>query len=133
MTALFDDIINQFGRSMGMHDLALSENGVLVLGMGPLGRLAFELIGELRDDMSMSLTRRVDFQDGRAPSRLMELCHYRTHAPFPVRCGLTRMNDLIFAVRMETHEFTLPNLHNALDWLVGLHQQSEAFAPPARN
>lgn len=133
MTALFDDIIDQFGRSIGIQDLALREAGALVLDMQQQGRLSFELIGERREEVSISLTRRVDFQDDRAPSRLLELCHYRAPAPFPVRCGLTRMNDLIFAVRMETHEFTLPNLHAALDWLSSLHQQSEAFVSLARN
>lgn len=127
MTALFDDIIDQFGRSIGMRGLALREHGALVLNIRPTGRLAFELVGECRDDVSISLTRHVEFRDSRVPERLLELCHYRSPAPFPVRCGLTRIGDLIFAVRMGAREFSLPHLHSALDFLWVLHQRSEAF------
>ena len=45
---LCDDVIEQFGRSIGIEGLQLRENGALVLDMGRLGRLAFELVGERR-------------------------------------------------------------------------------------
>jgi type III secretion system chaperone SycN len=133
MTALLDDIINQFGRSIGIEDLALRENGSVVLDMQQMGKLSFELIGERREEISVSLTRRVDFDDSRAPAKLMELCHYRNAPPFAVRAGLTSAGDLTFAVGMESSDFTLPNLNTAIETLIAFHQQSEAFVSLSRN
>ena len=130
---LCDDVIGQFGRSIGIEGLQLRDNGTLVLDMQRLGKLAFELVGERREDISMSLTHRVELSDERACSRILELCHYREPAPFPTHAGLTRKGDLIFAVGMEASEFTLPNLHEALDWLISLQERSESFASPARS
>jgi len=132
MTSLLDDIITQFGRSLGMEDLALRDGGTVVLDMQQMGTLAFELIGERREDISVSLTRRVDFDDSRVPAKLMELCHYRNAPLFPIRAALTRAGDLTFAVGMEAGEFTLPNLNTAVEALIIFHQQSEAFVSPSR-
>lgn len=124
---LIDETVREFGRSIGMEDLALRDDGSLVLDMQRLGRLALELVGPRREDVSLSLSRRIEPPDDASCARLLELCHYRTPAPWPVRAGLTRAGDLIFAVRLETFDFTLPNVHKALDWLDGLHQQSDSF------
>lgn len=124
---LIDETVREFGRSIGMEDLALRDDGSLVLDMQRLGRLALELVGPRREDVSLSLSRRIEPPDDASCARLLELCHYRTPAPWPVRVGLTRAGDLIFAVRLETFDFTLPNVHKALDWLDGLHQQSDSF------
>ncbi len=129
---LQDDIIDQFGRSIGMQGLRLRDDGALRLDMQQLGSLAFELVGEHRDDVAVSLTRRVEMTDDSATERILELCHYRAPAPFPVRAGLTQAGHLIFAVRLETSEFTLPGLHQALDLLTRLHDQSASFVRPAR-
>ena len=120
---LIDDTVAEFGRSIGMEDLRLREDGAVVLDIKQIGTLALELIGERREDVSLSLARRIEPPDDAACLRALELCHYRAPTRWPVRAGLTGRGDLIFAVRMETSDFTLPNLHQALDWLDGLHQQ----------
>lgn len=123
---LIDETIAEFGRSIGMEDLALREDGSLVLDMQQLGSLAIELIGERREDLSLSLSRRIQPPDENACVRILELCHYRSPAAWPVRAGFNGAGDLLFAVKMGTFDFTLTNLHQALDWLDGLHQQSDA-------
>lgn len=128
---LIADTLAEFGRSIGMSDLALREDGTLVLDMERLGTLAFELIGENREAVSLSLMRRIEPPDAAACSRLLELCHYRNPAPFPVRAGLAREGELLFAIRMDAYQFTLPNVHQALDWLTGLQDQSSHFTRPA--
>lgn len=124
---LIDDAVAEFGRSIGMERLALRENGSLVLDMQALGRLAIELIGERREDVSLSLIRQVQTPDDKACERLLELCHYRAPAPFPVRAGLTNQGQLMFAVRMDVSQFTVPNIHQALQWITGLHDQSSSL------
>ena len=128
---VIDEVIREFGRSIGMEVLALREDGALVLDMQRLGTLAIELIGERREDLSLSLSRRITPPDEAACSRLLEMCHYRSAFTWPVRAGLTSSGDLLFAIRIETADLTLPNLHQSLDWLDGLHQQSDAFVRPA--
>lgn len=129
---LLDDIIEKFGSSIGMQGLRLRDNGSLRLDMQQLGTLAFELVGPYRDEVAVSLTRQVETTDDNAAGRILELCHYRAPAPFPARAGLTRSGHLIFAIRMDTSEFTLPGLHQALDHLTSLHEHSASFVRPAR-
>lgn len=124
---LIEETIREFGHSIGMEDLRLRDEGTLVLDMERLGSLAFDLVGERREDVAVSLSRRIEPPDDRACANILDLCHYRSPARWPVRAGLTGRGDLVYAVRMDTSEFTLPNLHQALDWLDGLHQQSEVF------
>jgi len=122
---LIDDVINEFGRSMGMEDLRLRDDGCLVLDMQRLGTLSVELVGERREEVALSLYRRIESPTAGACGRALELCHYRSPAPWPVRSGLSGHGDLMFAVLFETADFTLPNLNQALDWLDGLHRQME--------
>jgi|GEM_PF-271242 len=129
---LHDDIIEQFGRSIGMQGLRLRQDGALRLNMQQIGSLAFELVGPYHEEVAVSLTRHVETTDDNAAERILELCHYRAPAPFPAHAGLTRAGHLIFAVRMETSEFTLPGLHQALDLLTSLHDHSSSFVRPAR-
>jgi len=120
---LIDDTIAGFGRSLGMDDLTLPDQGGLVLEIDRVGTLAIELIGERREDVSLSLSQQIETPDEHACRRVLELCHYRNPAPWPVHSGLTSRGNLFFAVRLDTSEFTLANVHQVLDWLDGLHQQ----------
>ncbi len=126
-----DDTIREFGRSIGIEDLALRDDGALVLDMQQLGTLAIEWIGERREEVSLSLSRRITPPDEAACGRLLEICHYREPSAWPVRAGLSGAGELIFAIRMETSDFTLSALHQALDRLDEMHQQSAAFTRPA--
>ena len=125
--SLVDEAVAEFGRSIGMERLALRDNGSLLLDMQALGRLAIELIGEQREDVSLSLIRQVQTPDEKGCERVLELCHYRAPAPFPVRAGLTSQGQLVFAVRMDTSQFTVPNIHQALQWITSLQDQSSSF------
>lgn len=129
--SVIEDTLREFGRSIGMEDLRLRDDGTLVLDMQQVGTLAVELIGERREDVSLSLSRGIQPPDETACARLLEMCHYRNPCAWPVRTGLTSSGTLIFAIRLEAFDFTLPNLHQALDWLDGPHQQSSAFVGPA--
>lgn len=128
---LIADTLAEFGRSLGMEGLALREDGSLSLDMEKLGVLAIDLIGERREEVSLSLMRRIETPDAAACTQLLELCHYRNPSPFPVRAGLARSGELFFAVRMDAWQFTLPNIHQAFDWLTGLQDQSSQFVRSA--
>lgn len=121
---LIADTVAEFGRSIGMPDLVFREDGGLVLGMEKLGTLAFELVGPRREDVAVSLSRSIETPDAGACAHVLELCHYRNPAPYPVRAGLARQGELFFAIGMEAGQFTLPGIHQALEWLIGLHDQS---------
>lgn len=123
---LLDDTLGNFGRSMGIENLALRENGVLLLNIEKIGMLAIELVGERHEEVSISLIRRIETPDSQACQRLLESCHYRSPAPFPTRVGLTGQGELLFAIRMDIRQFTLPAIHQALDWLISLHDQNSS-------
>jgi type III secretion system chaperone SycN len=120
-----DDLLEEFGRSLGMQDLRLREDGKLVLDMERLGTLAVELVGLRQDEVAVSLCRRIEMPSAPAWVRALELCHYRSPAPWPVRCGWSGPGNLVFAVVLDRFEFTLPHLNQAIDWLDGLHRQME--------
>jgi type III secretion system chaperone SycN len=123
MTELIDETIAAFGRSIGMEGLRLRENGALVLEMTNIGTLCIECIGEYRDQVSVSIARNIEPPDAEACKRILELCHYRNQAPWEVHAGFNSRGGLVFAVGMVPADFNLPNMHEAIDWLDGLHQQ----------
>lgn len=123
MTHLIDETILEFGRTLGIADLRLRENGSLLLNVENIGVVTIELIGEYDDHVSLSLTRVIEEPDASACRRILELCHYREPSPWPVHAAFNSRGGLVFAVRMSPGEFNLPNIHQVLDWLDGLHQQ----------
>lgn len=126
MREIFDETIHEFGRSLGMDDLRLRENGALMLQVDNIGTIAFELIGEFRDHLAMSLTRQIEPPDAEACRRILELCHYRSPSPFAVHAAFNSHGSLVFAIGFEASEFTLPNISTAIDLLDGLHQQIQS-------
>jgi type III secretion system chaperone SycN len=126
MREIFDETIHEFGRSLGMGDLRLRENGALMLQVDNIGTIAFELIGEFREQVAMSLTRQIEPPDAEACRRILELCHYRNPAPFPVHPAFNSHGSLVFAIGFSAADFTLPNINQAIDTLDGLHQQIQS-------
>lgn len=123
MSAVVDDTIEEFGRSLGMEGLRLRDSGALVLDIANIGELALEWTGEFREQISLSLARHIEPPDEEAYRRILEACHYRSPFPWPVHAAFNSQGALVFAVGLEHSDFTLPNIHQITEWLDGLHQQ----------
>lgn len=131
MNSLIDETLADFGRSIGMEGLALREGERLTLDLQRVGVLNVELVGERKEDVAVSLVRRIEPPDETACLRLLEFGHYRTPAPFPVRTGLTRAGQLILSVKMDSYQFTLPSMHQAIDTLAAMHDQASTYVRSA--
>ncbi|MBB5037715.1 CesT family type III secretion system chaperone [Prosthecobacter dejongeii] len=124
--SIIAETLADFGKSIGLENLTFRDNGTVLLDMEKLGSLAIEWIGDRQETVSLSLIRRIEVPDERACKRLLESCHYRSPAPFPTRLGLAGAGELFFAVRLEAREFTLPGIHQALEWLIAVHDQNSS-------
>lgn len=110
--------LNEFGISLGLNGLALSDQGNAVLGVEQLGTLYLEQ-GE--GEMLIYLTREVPPYDEGIPEKALQLCHHNQGHPFSVQTAMKGNETLVFMVRLPEAEFTLPNINRCLNLLEQLH------------
>lgn len=121
---LIEDTLAAFGRSLGMPDLRLRTNGSVVLSLQSIGTLAFDVAGRTQDHVILSLSRPLP-QNARVDHReLLKLAHVRHRSALPVHVGL-RQDQLVLAVVIPDHEFTLPRITEAIRLLDRRHQSAE--------
>ena len=125
---MIEQSVAEFGRSLGMTDLRLKDEGALALGIERIGVLAIEVIGDRQEEVALSLTRSIERPDGPACQRALELCHYRNPSKWPVHAALAAGGSaLIFAIQMEAPDFILPNIHEGIEVLTRLHEAMEPY------
>jgi type III secretion system chaperone SycN len=124
---MIDESVAEFGRSLGMSDLRLRDDGGIVLGIDRIGVLAIEMIGERQEDVALSLSRAIDRPDEQACRRALELCYYRNPSRWPLHAAFAGGGQLVFAVQMESHDFVLSNIHEAIEVLTRMHDAMETF------
>jgi len=124
---MIDETVGEFGRSLGMSDLRLRDDGGIVLGIERIGILAIEMIGERQEEVALSLSREIDRPDENACRRALELSHYRNPSRWPVHAALAGGGNLVFTLQMETHDFMLSNIHEAIEVLTRLQDAMDTF------
>ena len=120
--SLSDEVLAEFGRSMGMEGLAWPESGVVVLDFANRGVLYLE---DRDETLLIYLSRDIDMRDGKLKflSTALRLCHYRQGLPYVVQVGLRGESSLVFLVRLSAYELTLPELERVLEVLSDLHDR----------
>ena len=103
----------EFGRRLGMANLALRENGVAVLEIESLGRLWLEQDG---DDLLIYMTAPVPESDREASRRVLERCDYRHAHPFTLVGGLHK-GQLMLLVRLPQRQVSAAQIENAARFL----------------
>jgi type III secretion system chaperone SycN len=127
-----DQTITEFGQSMGMSHLQPDDSGSVVLDISGIGVLSIELVGDREEVVAVSLSRSIEPPDAAACQMALELTHYRQPGTWPVRTALADgRSSLLFAARMQTHEFTLPALHEAIGQLETLQDAMSPLVRPA--
>ncbi|NJN46462.1 MAG: hypothetical protein HC808_08285 [Candidatus Competibacteraceae bacterium] len=117
-----NQVLAEFGHSMGMGDLTWPDSGVVVLEFESRG----ELYLEDRDDaLLVYLVRNIDTRGGTLNllKNALQLCHYRQVLPYVVQVGLRGESSLVFLIRLPANEANLPELERVLDTLTNLHDR----------
>lgn len=116
-----DQTLADFGRGMGIPQLAFSEKGHASLAFESLGTLFLERAEEAT---VVYLARPLDRGDGRTYARALRLCHWERQNPWPVNPALGQDRQLAFAVRISDTDFTLPVLEQVVALLDRMHQET---------
>jgi type III secretion system chaperone SycN len=119
--SIADDVVRDFGRTMGMPELALNQNGVV--------RLKFEKNGALSIQRTaggalLQLARPGDrLRDG-ALEKALELCHFDAVDRLRPDAGLAVDGALVFSVRLDEKALDVPALEQAFEFLCRLHDKA---------
>jgi type III secretion system chaperone SycN len=124
MTVL-DDTIAEFGRSMGIEDLRLNDNGTVVLSIHSLGLLGLDRAGTHGESVLISLTRPLPSVRSGKWAELLAATHPQAHPPAGLQIGVIR-EQLVLAMLIEQAEFTLPRIHEVIGYLDRQHASLEA-------
>ncbi|HSJ04142.1 MAG: hypothetical protein ACAI34_03225 [Verrucomicrobium sp.] len=127
-----DHTIAEFGQSMGMSHLQPNDAGAVVLDISGIGTLAIELVGDRQESVAVSLSRKIEPPSAAACQMALEMTHYRQPGSWPVRAALAGGRSvLVFAAQMDTYEFSIPALHEAIGQLETLQDALASVVRPA--
>lgn len=113
-----DDVLREFGRSMGLPNLAFGQRGAVRLSVERLGQLGLE---RRPDEVLLFLLRPIPVGDARPLRKALAVCHYREGHPFAVQAGLRGDDRLVFVVRIPEREFTVQAIEQGIELLDRLH------------
>ncbi len=118
--SISDDLLVEFGHSLGLDGLAWSDTGVVVLDFANRGVLYLE---DQDEALLVYLVRDIDVRESKLKllHTALTLCHYREGLPYVVQVGLRGEASLVFLVRFMSYEVTLPELERVLELLSQLH------------
>ncbi|MDR3175519.1 MAG: type III secretion chaperone SycN [Desulfovibrio sp.] len=105
--------IAQFGRRMGIADLAFSPEGMMALEVEGIGRVCFERGPE---SVLVYLARPAPPYDSDMPRRILAACHYGKAHPIPLSGGMHK-GQAILLTRMPERNATAASLENAVNYL----------------
>lgn len=110
--------VEEFGKALGIEELAFGEKGVLQLEVEDLGTLTLELREEA---VLVYLDKRSPHHDPQSLSRALQLCHHSQSLQPWIQAALLGEGRLAFAVRIANDEFQLAALEEAITALSNLH------------
>jgi type III secretion system chaperone SycN len=119
--SIADDVVRDFGQTMGMPGLAFNQNGVV--------RLKFERNGALSIERTargalLQLARPADRLSYGALERALGLCHFEAVDRLRPDAGLSRDGSLVFSVRLDERSLDVPALEQAFSFLCRLHDRA---------
>lgn len=115
---MLKDTLLEFGKSMGINELALSQENIVHLSIENIGELYIE---ESQSDALVMLMKELTHPSLREYKKALELCHYRQKNKFITSTALFEENKLVFMIRLPHEEITKSNLDKAIEFLHKLH------------
>lgn len=113
--------LRDFGQTLGLTDLSLSHEGVIVLDMQDRGTLYME---QGKGEMLVYMVREIPPFEEHIFTNALRLCHPDRGHTLTVQAGLRGDDQLVFLVRMPDERFILPEIDRALNLLCDLHDRA---------
>ena len=111
---MFDELIDAFGRRLGISGLTPGETDGVDLNIEKIGRLQFEKGG---DSLLLTLARSKAPYAARSARTLLKISHWRENYPWPVHPGMKGDEWLTLTARIPLFRADVPTLESALDLL----------------
>ena len=115
-----DQILDEYGRGIGLDRLVFNEQGVASLQFEDIGSLFIE---RLDDAVLLYLVQEIERPTAEIYGRALELCHWDQNYPFVVNAALRGEKYLAFSTRLSETEFSLPTMERIIALFDQLHQQ----------
>ncbi len=109
-----------FGRSIGVDDLQLRENGQVVLTIQNIGTLAIEVAGARGEAVLVSLARPLAGGEDQSLAAWLTTTHYREKLTWPVHVAMLR-DQRVLAVLMVPEQLDQAALNEIIGELDQLH------------
>lgn len=111
------EVIQEFGRSVGIEALRPDNTGRVSLAMGTSIRMEFHAV----DHTILILL----IFPGKTPAMelALQLCHVQHGWPFPVRAGSSRNGDLVICAYLASNELRVDRVEHAVQLLVRIHSR----------
>jgi type III secretion system chaperone SycN len=119
--SIADDVVRDFGRTMGMPELAFNQHGVVRLNFERNGSLSIERTAA---GTVLQLARPGDRLDSSALERALGLCHFEAADRLRPDAGLALDGSLVFSVRLDEKALDVPTLEQAFEFLCRLHDRA---------
>jgi type III secretion system chaperone SycN len=111
------EVIQEFGRGMGIGNLRRNASGVVCLEFETQEALYLE---EREDTLLVYLAIPVPYPTTVNLVSALKLCHYSWGSPRPIQVGLAGTDKLVFAARLPSSMVNLPELQAAVEQLIDL-------------
>lgn len=122
---LVDEMIAEFGTTLGIEQLRLNDQGTLVLSIQSLGLLGFDRAGPHGESVLVSLTRPLPPAWDQDWADLLGATHHQSRPPAGLQVGVIR-DQLVLTFLIEPGDFTLPRITEAITALDRQHSSLKA-------
>lgn len=119
-----DETLAEFGRGLGIDGLRFNDKGHVVLSIQSLGLLAFDRAGPRGESVLVSLTQGLPRGWDRQWASLLAQTHSHARPPAGLQVGVVH-EKLVFAIVLDSSDFTLPRIHEVITALDRQHTSLE--------
>lgn len=117
-----EQTIADFGRIVGIEQLAVNEHNVVCLEIENMGRLYIE---PGKEYIYVNLLRQLPLHQTIDLKKMLSLCHFSHNHPCPINPVLdSRNNRLLFVASVAAQDFSLPGLEKIVNLLDRLCTQT---------
>ncbi|PWU07414.1 MAG: hypothetical protein C5B43_00425 [Verrucomicrobia bacterium] len=117
---MIQQTINNFGKKIGLDDLAFNENKIIHLTLETIGELYFE---ENPPHLLLYLIKKIENSDLKVYQKILTLCHFKQKNPYPTFAGLYENDNLAFLVKIPYEQISESNIEKSIAFLNKLHEQ----------